>query len=394
MIKSIQISGNAKYGGATYLMLEWCHYLLERGLEVDVLSTDKKMIRELQKIPGLNIIDSIFIPREIRLAKDIQAFAQLVSLLSKRKPDVVHTYTETPSFIGRIAARSAGIPVIVNHQGGWPVNPYSPIYQKVLYTPLEYLASLASTKTICVSHAELELGRMLRIAPKRKMITIVNGINPKPFIKASQNKCGKEMRLKLGFSDESLLIGSTCRLVAGKGIDNLIQAMAILKNLVKNIDCKLLLAGKGEDQAELEYLVKFLGLEEDVHFLGFQKKIPALLAATDIFVLPTHSEGLSISLLEAMAAAKPIVATSIPANAEVIQHKLSGLLVPVKNPLSIAKAIATFYNKPNFSKQCSVAARKRVAEYYTLERMFHETFELYTGLLKQKRSQKYCYPVL
>ena len=387
MIKSIQIVGNAKYGGATYLMLEWCKYLIERGCKVDVLSTDNTMVSELHKIPGVHVIDSIYIPREIKPVDDLRAFAQIISLVYQKRYDVVHTYTATPSFLGRMAACFVGVPVIVAHQGGWAVNEYSSLLEKIVFTPLEYLAVLASTKTICVSHAEAILARQLGTAPQHKLVTIVNGVNPQAFIAATENGLGEAMRRKLGISADHLLIGSTGRLAPGKGNETLIQAMASLRKLIKGVPLTLLFAGDGVEQKKLENLVHTLGLEKQVRFLGFQRDIPAFLAGIDVFVTPTLSEGLSISLLEAMVTARPIVATSILPNMELIEHKVTGLLAPVQSPEGIAQAIATFVQKPELAQHCSRAARKRVLECYTLDRMFEETWNLYIGLLKHKRPE-------
>lgn len=387
-LTSLQIAGNARYGGATYLMLEWCKFLIGKNWEVDVLSTDETMIRELQKVAGINIIDSIFIPREIKLITDLHAFVQTVSVFHKKRYDVVHTYTATPSFIGRMAARLAGIPVIVSHQGGWAVKEYSRLLIKLIYTPLEYLGAVASTKTICVSHAEAKLGNKLRIAPKHKLVTIVNGMNPQPFVEATQNGSGKAIRRKLGFSDDHILIGTTCRLVPEKGNEDLIQAMANLKSLLNGVPFTLLFAGDGVDRQKLEDLVRSLALNHHVRFLGFLRDIPTFLAAINIFVFPSLSEGLSISLLEAMAAAKPIVATSILANAELIDHNVSGLLVPEKDPESIAQAVARFSNDPDLANQCAKSARQKALEYYSIDRMFQDTWDLYIELLKQKLPEK------
>jgi glycosyltransferase involved in cell wall biosynthesis len=147
----------------------------------------------------------------------------------------------------------------------------------------------------------------------------------------------------------------------------------------------LLFAGDGVERMMMEDLVHSLGLDKQVRFLGFQRDIPAFLAGIDIFVAPTLSEGLSMSLMEAMAAARPIVTTSILANAELIENKVTGLLVHTQSPEEIAHAVATFVRKPEFAEYCSKNARKRVLDYYTLDRMFQETWDLYLELMSNKR---------
>ena len=388
MLKTLQIVGNARYGGATYLMLAWSRYLLERRCDVHILCTDEVMKNEVADLSGARLIDSIFVPREISPFTDLKAFIQLIRLLRHEEYDVVHTYTATPSFLGRLASWLCRVPVVVNHQGGWSVGEDSSLVERLFFTPLEYLAILASTKNICVSHAEAALAKKLRIAPKQKLTTIVNGMDAEPFVTATQNGSGDKLREAFGIPADCLVIGSTSRLVSGKGNEDLLHAVALLKDTLADRPILLLLAGDGRDRDDLNKLAVMLGIQEHVRFLGFWEEIPTFLAAIDIFVTATLSEGLSISLLEAMAAACPIVATSIPPNAEVIVNEQSGLLVPTESPFEIAKAILELAIDDSLAKQYGVAARKRVQAHYTLERMFNETWDLYIELLRQKQPER------
>jgi len=330
------------------------------------------------------VITSIYIPREIEIARDLYAFGQLLSLIYRERYHIVHTYNATPGFLGRIAARLAGVPVIVHHQAGWTVTEFSSPWEKILFTPLEYFAALASTRSICVSYAIAQQARQFHTAPQRRLVTICNGIDPQPFI--IDNKDARErLRRELGIPADHLLIGNTSRLASQKDNDTLVRSMMHLKSLIVDIPFILLLAGDGPDKKKLEDLAHSLGLSDQVHFLGFRKDIPAFLAGIDIFVFPSLREGLSISLLEAMAAAKPIVATSIPSNAELIQHEVTGLLVPPRSPEQIAQAIARFVREPDLAQRCASTARQRVLEHYTIDRMLQKTWDLYVSLLEEKR---------
>jgi glycosyltransferase involved in cell wall biosynthesis len=390
MPKSLQITGNSTYGGAGYLLLGWCRYLLARGWDVDILATDPLWVGELQKIPGLRIIQNILVPRDILPAQDLKAFVQLVQLMRQNRYDVVHTYTATPGFLGRMAARLIRTPVILHHQAGWTVNEFSSWRGRVSYTPLEWLAALASSKSICVSQAVEQQAHQLHIAPRSRLVVICNGIDPQPYIAATHNGSARAaLRQELGFSDDHLLIGNTGRLSAQKDNGSLIQAMASLKLLMPNLRFTLLLAGDGPDQVKLEQLMRSLAIEEHVRLLGFRRDIATFLAGIDIFVSSSLREGMSISLLEAMAAARPIITTSILPNAELIEHQISGLLVPPRAPDQIAQAIARFVSEPELAHGCGSAARQRVLERYSIDRMFQETWDLYVGLwAEQKRSDQ------
>jgi glycosyltransferase involved in cell wall biosynthesis len=385
MIKTLQITGNSAYGGAGYLILRWCRYLLSKGWGVDVLATDAYWVSVLKTVPGLRVIEDIYIPRDITPVKDLKAFIKLLRLIWQEDYDVVHTYTATPGFLGRLAARLVGTPVILHHQAGWTVTEFSPVKERILYTPLEYLASLASSKAICVSHAVEEQARRLHIAPPRKLTVICNGIEPEPFITATHDNSRETLRLKWGFSDDQVLIGGTGRLSPQKDNGSLVEAMVHLKTLLPDIPFSLLLAGEGPEREKLEKMVESFKLGGQVQFLGFVKDIPAYLATLDVFVSSSLWEGMSISILEGMAAARPVVATSILPNAELIEHERTGLLVDPRAPKQIAQAIARFMLEPQLAKECGEAARQRVMDRYTIERMVQDTWDLHQALLFQKK---------
>ena len=385
-MKSLQIVGNARYGGATYLMLEWSKYLVERGYQVDIVCTDEIMVQKANEIPGIRVIDSIYMPREIKPGVDLKAFAQLISLMRQEQYHVVHTYTAVPSFLGRFAATLSRMPVIVNHQGGWSVGDQSSFVERLFFTPLEYLATVACTKNICVSHAEKDKALQFGLAPERKLVTIVNGLDTKPFVEAYQKRDRAEFLASLGVPEDHFVMGNTGRLVAGKGNETLVEAVHLL-NKNRRADERpytLLLAGDGVGRSKLEALIKELNVENNVKLLGFWKEIPKFLANIDVFITPSLSEGLSISLLEAMAAKCPIISSNIPPNAEVVLDEECGILVPTNDPLAIKEAVLRYGQSQNLAETYSKNSQQRALSYFTLERMFDETWQLYNELLQEK----------
>lgn len=387
-MKTLQVTGDSPYGGAGYLLLRWCRHLLQNGWQVDILASNPYWAGELRKIPGLKVIEDILIPRGISPLKDLAALARMVALIRRERYDVVHTYTATPGFVGRLAARIAGAPVILHHQAGWTVTDFSPAWQRMIYGPLETLATAASTRDICVSHAVEQQGRALRIAPPSKMVVICNGIDPQPFIDAVKSGAGEAFRRQAGIAPDCLLIGNTGRLAPQKDHPSLIEGMARLRDLLPDLPFTLMLAGDGPDLPALEALAAAHSLENRVRMPGFLENIPAFLAAVDIFISPSLWEGLSISLLEAMAAARPIITTSILPNAELIEHEKTGLLVAPRRPEQIASAAARFIKDPALARACGSAARQRVMEKYTIGRMFQETLDLYLDLFQQAGPQR------
>jgi glycosyltransferase involved in cell wall biosynthesis len=385
-MKVLQVVGDSKFGGATYLILEWCRFLVERGWQVDVLSTDVATVKELKKIPALRVIDSIHIPRDIELKADLRAINQLTHLIRSDGYSVVHTHTSTPGFIGRVAAWRAGVPIRLHTAHGWPVTEFSSFKERLLYAPPENLAARLSTRVICVSESAVNQAMRFKLSPKKKLTAICNGIDPEPFL-AGHDGAGERLREELGLSPDCLLIGNTSRLAPQKDVESLIRAVPLLLKGLGSRKFAVLLAGDGTERARLEELSAALGVEGHVRFLGFRRDIPEFLSALDIFVSPSLWEGLSVSVLEAMAAAKLIVTTNIEPNAELIRDGVTGLLVPPRSPGDIAVAIARFAQDKALGR-CATAARYRLLERFTLKRMFEEQWRLYQQLEKQAFQSK------
>ncbi len=386
-MKVLQIIGESKFGGSTYLSLEWSKFLLRQGWQVDVLSTDPTSIAVLRATPGVRVISHIYIPREVALMRDMLSLWQLMRFIRREGYTVVHTGMTTSGFVGRLAAWLARTPIIVHDAQGWPVTAFSPLLEKIVFAPLSYLAGMLSTRVICASHSTAAQASEFHTCPRHKLTVICNGIDPSPFMQAVERDAGRQWRKELHIEEGVLVIGNANRLAPQKDNATLIRAMVHLPALLPGVPFVLLLAGDGPERQQLEALVQALALSNQVRLLGFRRDIPAFIAALDIFVNPSLWEGLSISLLEAMAAARPIVTTTIPPNAELISHEETGLLTEPQAPEQIAQAIARFVHDPELARRCREAAQQRVIQYYTIERMLDETWILYSHLLRTSRTQ-------
>ncbi|PKO15139.1 MAG: hypothetical protein CVU39_12320 [Chloroflexi bacterium HGW-Chloroflexi-10] len=383
-MKTLQIIGNSAFGGATRLVLDWCKYLVDKGCLVDVLTTDQRTKEEFSLISGVQVRQEIFIPRDIEILQNIQAIGKLIKLLKEEKYQVVHTYSATPGFVGRLSGFLSGIPVVLHHQAAWAVSDASSFLRKYLYQLLESIAIGVSTKNICVSNAVRKQANDLPLIPKSKLVTICNGIDVERFNHELSSNYRIELCNQFGITQNSILLGNTGRLAVQKDYATLIQAVEELKNKDPERSYKLFVIGDGPDRDSLESLANSLNLSNDVFFLGFRSDISKILKSIDVFVSPTLREGLSISILEAMAAGCPIVATNILPNAELIEHEVTGLLIPIKSPIKAAEAILSLVEHPDTAFKIGQAARNRVLQDYTCKRMFDETFQLYCDLLSKK----------
>jgi glycosyltransferase involved in cell wall biosynthesis len=385
-LKILYILGDSKFGGSTYLVIEWVRFLAQRQCCIDVHSTDPTSIAALRAL-GLDrvrVIDDISIPREVAPVQDIAALYRLSSLIRREQYDVVHTGMTTSGFVGRLAAWLAHAPVIVHDAQGWPATEYSSVLERAIFAPLSYLAGMLSTRVVCAGHGTAALAHKLHTCPRDKLTVICNGIDPRPFLEASSNGSRAALRHELGIPENCLVIGNANRLAPQKDTESLIRAMPELSALLPARPFVLLLAGDGPDQDKLETLAQELGVGHLVRFLGFRQDIPAFLSAIDIFVNASLWEGLSISLMEAMAAGRPIITSSILPNAELISHHRTGLLVDPQAPEQIAWSIAYLAQHPDQAQHYAAAAQQHVSEQYTIDRRLRETWNLYLDLIESR----------
>jgi glycosyltransferase involved in cell wall biosynthesis len=217
-----------------------------------------------------------------------------------------------------------------------------------------------------------------RIGIKNEQITTVpNGINMNLY--CPNNVLREKIRKELNIGEEKIVIGSIGNLYPVKGHTYLIQTAALV--IRKLPDTIFIIVGRGKLLETLQQEVRELGIQNNIHFLGFREDIPALLQAIDVFVLPSLSEGLPLSVLEAMASKKPIIATKVGGLPEVVIDGQSGLLVLPKDPVELAEKILLLCRNMNTAKNLAKAAYKRVSEDFSLAKTLNRYEKLYEQLL-------------
>jgi len=189
---------------------------------------------------------------------------------------------------------------------------------------------------------------------------------------------------QLAIPDGAPLALYTGRLHHAKGLDDLVRAWAIVVEQYPN--ARLWIAGEGEYSTELEAQIRECGLEDTVVLAGAFDTVDELLTAADVFVLPSHEEGMSLSLLEAMAVALPVVASDIPGNRNLVDHEKHGLLVPPGEAEPLAEAIARLFADRDLGAHLGREARDRVAAEFSLEIMGQRHLDLFNDLLSETSS--------
>ncbi len=351
---------------------------LDMGWDVEVLTTNPMFQRELRK-QGAGVVALHGISRAIRLGRDLACLLRLRSFLAGRRYDMVHTHTSKAGVLGRLAARIAGVPAIIHTAHGFAFHEGSswPVVRSCAL--LENIAARCCDRIITVSRFHRSWALALGIAGEDKIVAIPNGIPPE---RVSVVTGRAAVRARLGVDPEEFVILSTGRLAPQKGLESLIEAVPRLETELGR-SFSVWLVGEGTLEPALRSMVAQRGLSARIRFLGFRNDIGDLLAAADLVALPTLREGLSIALLEAMAAGKPVVTTTIGSNREATGDGACALLVPPKNTAKLAAGICRLARSPELAAQFAREAHHRYLSHYTLDRMVANYGEEYDLLLRK-----------
>ncbi|MBI2359835.1 MAG: GT4 family glycosyltransferase PelF [Deltaproteobacteria bacterium] len=296
--------------------------------------------------------------------------------LKQHRIQIMHSYSFYPNFFAVPAARLAGVPVIIAsiRDTGVYLTPMRRRAQRIVCRLAHRIvANSEAVKSWLISEG-YDAG---------KIAVIRNGIDISRFVNARRD--GRVHR-ELGIPSEAPLIGMICRLKPLKGIDYFLEAAAIV--LHRFPDARfLIVGGDGDDRAyrrELEGYARDLALEGRVFFMEFRLDVPEVLAELALSVLPSLSEGLPNSVLEAMAAGVPVVATRVGGNPEAVEDGVSGLLVPPQDSAALARAMCRILRDPELASRFGQVGRRRVAEQFSIERMTRATEGLYLELLQRQ----------
>lgn len=301
------------------------------------------------------------------------AFWRLWRIIARFRPEIVHTHLQSANLYGRLAARLAGVPVIVCTEHN--------VYQSKArrYVVVERALGRITHAVVAVSEQVRRfLGEQLGIAPEGIRV-IPNGVAapvPDPDRVAA-------LRARLDVSAGDVVFATVASLTPKKGHTYLIEALPLLR--ARGVTCTLLLAGEGPMRPGLEALAARLGESARVRFLGESERVADVLALTDIFVLPSLVEGMPLALLEAMRAGRAVVATRVGGVPEVVHDDDNGVLVEPADAEALAEALAALAAAPARRAELGARARATVEGTYTEERYISALAELYRDLLVSAR---------
>jgi len=299
--------------------------------------------------------------------------------MRRLRPDIVHTHTSKAGFSGRIAARLARVPVVVHTFHGHAFSGYfSPPVTRALLA-LERTLSRVTDSVVTVSDTLKQQLVTLRVAPREKIEVIELGLDLDPFLSVS-SRSGM-LRREIGAAEETL-VGIVGRLVPIKDHRTFLEAAALISR--RRPDVRFVIVGDGELRATLETHARELDLAKRVHFVGWKAELAPVYADLDVVVLSSRNEGTPVSLIEAAAAGRPVVATRVGGVPDVIEDGVSGRLVPPGDPASLARAIEELLDAPQQARLFAAEGRERVRRRFTRDRLVADVERLYVRLLSRK----------
>ncbi|MCL4500890.1 MAG: glycosyltransferase [Deltaproteobacteria bacterium] len=303
----------------------------------------------------------------------LRFFLHLCWVLYRQKIQIVHTNSYVPGNYARLAAAILRVPAIMDHWHGFT---HFTRKRRLICRWLGRITDLS----LAVSKGVKDYLIEQCLLNPAKVRVVHNGVD---LARLQQHRPRLEVRKELGLSEDTKVVGLVARLDHwGKGHREFFEALAALKD---RFPLEALIIGGGRREAEMQQLAAGKGLAGRVHFLGQRQDIPGLLAALDIFVLPSHSEGVSLALLEAMAAGLPVIVSRVGGLPEVVTDGENGLLIPPKTPEALAQALERLLVDPAFSKNLGEKARRQVETNYSLDRLGREINEIYLELIEKKK---------
>ncbi len=361
-------------------------YLADRGWHSVIACSprsyaDAHSFTSQMRSEGFDVRD-VDLPRNIRPIADAHQIAAVCQLMRQEKPWLAHTHLAKAGVIGRIAARLVGIPCVhtvydfafVDHGG----------LRRATYLGLERLSAPLARRILFVSDNERRAGLKAGVGKPEQLITIGFGIDTGAYDPADITSAEvADVKRRYGVPEGRLVIGTVARLIHRKGIDILLEAVAVV--FKHRFNCHLLVAGGGPLYSDLVAKAVRLGLADRVSFTGFvprQRDMPSIFAAMDVFCLPSRREGYGMVYAEAGAMAKPVVASDMPPVNSIVVDGKTGILVRPEDAGALADALEQLLVDDARRAAMGQQARRFVLEHCDFKNAWAHVEDVYVELLE------------
>lgn len=353
--------------------------LSDMGYEVEVAASNVGFTDKIEE-EGFRVYNIPFSRNPFSFT-NIKTAAILLKLMKKNKYIMVHTHTPVASFIGRIIAKIVGVPHIVYTAHGFHFHEYGSKLRNFLYYRLEEFVGRFTDVLITINKDDYKIAKEKKMVPKGKVVYIkgvgvdANEINPKAVEECSK----KKEREKLCITEETYVIMSIGRLDREKYFDDIIKAMRVIKR--RGAKFRLFIAGDGPLKSNLIKLSESFAFEKEATFLGYTENVSELLSLTNVYVSASSREGLPVSVTEAMAMEKPIVAYNIRGVRDLVEDGVNGFLVPFRDVEALAEKIIYLMKHSEVAKEMGKKGREKIEREFSLNMILPQMEKLYKEIL-------------
>jgi glycosyltransferase involved in cell wall biosynthesis len=315
---------------------------------------------------GIPVIVLRHLSGPIRPWQDIRAFRELMATLREIAPDLLTAHGAKVGMMGRVASRSLGVPLIVTVHG-WACAPGTPPVQAAVSRRLERLIGPLASKVITVSEFDRSFGLEAGLVAEHRVVTVHNGMpDTTPDLRADPGRSPPRLVMVARFEPQ-------------KDHFTLIRALGELRNHPWELD----LIGDGPLRAQAESLAEKVGVRGRIQFLGQRNDVAQLLARAQVSLLISNWEGFPLSILEAMRAGLPVVATSVGGVSESVQDQETGYLVPQGDVGLLRNRISRLLTEPDLRSRMGAHGRQRYEQHFTLDQMVKKTVAVYQEVLRK-----------
>lgn len=380
--KLVHVITRLELGGAQQNTLYCVEHHDRARFDVELIAGQGGVLDEdARALRGASVRIVPWLAHPVSPLRDLEALLRLRRRFVELSADVVHTHSSKAGLLGRLAAHLARVPVIVHTVHGWSFNDTQPAPLRRFYVALERLAARATHVLVTVSRKNRDAGLALGIGRPAQYEVVRSGIDLEALRSGQADR--EAVRRSLGYAPEQLVVGSVACLKAQKAPLDFVRAAAEVH--AREARARFFIAGDGELRPAVEREIARLGLGGVVQLLGWRRDVPQLLQAMDAFLLTSRFEGLPRAVLQAMAVGVPVVATEVDGTPEVVEHGLTGWLVPPGQPAGAARGVLTLLADAELRARCAAEARRRLTRDFDIREMVRTLDRLYLRQLEATR---------
>jgi glycosyltransferase involved in cell wall biosynthesis len=365
--------------------------LTERGYDTTLVAgtigRGEESMAFVAEEAGARVIALPSLSREISVVHDAVSIVRLALLIRRHRPQILHTHTAKAGTVGRVAALLAGgarPPIVIHTFHGHVLRGYFGPAKTAFFRVLESLLAKVTTVLIAVSPEVRDDLVGLGVAPVEKFAVVRLGIELEERVRTTEPR--DEIRRRLGIPPERFVVGWLGRMTGVKQTHDLLPVLAALRE--RGLDAGLLLVGDGPDREGFEERAQSLGLIRHCLFLGYQDEVAPWYAAMDAVALPSGNEGTPVTVIEALAAGKPVAAYGVGGVPDVVRNGIDGFVVEPGDTAALAERLAELAVDPEFGARLGAAGRERVLDRYGVGRLLDDVDRLYRETISRTPTRR------